>query len=688
MNPLAASAKVDLTAVLSEADIDAFISVVDDARVDADAAATSGAMATYDSVHELLCVPLGRPFSHLRALLGALVSRSVLNPEMEPYRDLLRVLQYGTSSDKRFRDFSDRAAWIAAIRILVRMNDGTSSRLGLIGFERELAVGEAVKRLMARGYRLRGDGIRFRFEADELERCCESLNKQCGVIGGMRLVWGLLTHLQQAGAFRDGRYFIGRRQRSPTGGDASPSVPLGFLMNTAFRHLHSTPSEAPSPEQSQELIDLAVDIAAAVDVESYSVYANFYQTAESLPLYLGNLVLADHILTFPQIVPRDALELMRGVFAWVDDQRMTRDLGWSVADALLVAERLLLGGAPNAANIIIEHEQLLSLGPRPSAVESMLSFICHDPTEVNKNYLTPYDARQADAFSKPLVRLSGMRYLMVSPPICALAFYESIATALRGVFSDSDKLIGDAIEPTVARAFESRKIVPSATSKDYGAKRKKEGDCDSLIEADPGIVLVELKKKSLTKRAQAGGVLKLFLDIYGGFLRAQEQLGRQEIALRRHGELRFLDGSLVELRGRRIERVAVTLLDWGATQDSTVWRLLAHLLVDAQINGVPETEEDTEDLEKCNKALKKLAEQSRCLESLGVDARDQFSRWWFLSVPQLLFVLNNSKDANDFYTRLRWVKSMTTGSLDFYTEYSYRKNLEAAVRAGPKADAT
>lgn len=74
-----------------------------------------------------------------------------------------------------------------------------------------------------------------------------------------------------------------------------------------------------------------------------------------------------------------------------------------------------------------------------------------------------------------------------------------------------------------------------------------------------------------TKSAMGGQVLDGMIDLALAMVRGQTQLGRHEILLRRQGYIEFEDGTRLELRGRkRINRIAVTLLDWGGVQDRVV----------------------------------------------------------------------------------------------------------------------
>jgi hypothetical protein len=269
----------------------------------------------------------------------------------------------------------------------------------------------------------------------------------------------------------------------------------------------------------------------------------------------------------------------------------------------------------------------------------------------------------------------------------SIGFYEAIASGVRAAHgAQSDQKIGDAIESTLADAFQQNGIAPSVVSRKYDMFGT-HGECDLVIETGATILLIELKKKSMTRASQAGDSFKSFADLFGGVLDTQSQLGQHELLLLEHGHIEFLDGSRLELAGRSIERLAVTLMDWGGTQDRMILRTVANTLMGSSValEGASASQADL--LLKANDTLKELARQQNQLHQYYQEiANWQFSNWWFLSVPQILYVLGEVSSAEQFYDRLRKVKSMTSGSLDFYQEYELFHTLAAkAAREAAEA---
>ena len=96
------------------------------------------------------------------------------------------------------------------------------------------------------------------------------------------------------------------------------------------------------------------------------------------------------------------------------------------------------------------------------------------------------------------------------------------------------------------------------------------GECDLVIETPETVIFSEVKKKALTRRAKAGSDADLLLDLAGSLLAAQAQAGWHEVRLRRHEHLDLKREGMTRrlaLNGRQVERVAVSLFDFGSFQD-------------------------------------------------------------------------------------------------------------------------
>lgn len=123
-----------------------------------------------------------------------------------------------------------------------------------------------------------------------------------------------------------------------------------------------------------------------------------------------------------------------------------------------------------------------------------------------------------------------------------------------------------------------------------------------------------MKKKVLTRRARAGSDAQVILDLAGSLLAAQAQAGWHEVRLRRHGRLNLeRNGATtrLELNGREVERLAVSLHDFGSFQD----RVLLKQFMEASMNATftPAEASLGTKFDEINEALAEIREQVAAL---------------------------------------------------------------------------
>ncbi|WP_144410571.1 hypothetical protein [Burkholderia thailandensis] len=658
--------------MITDRDIEAFIECADKASqspLELNGEACDDIQAR---VHATVC-PGERSMNDMQALGRTLFRRAQLQPGLHAYATYARHLTRFTSSEKTFCDFSEIDRWREAIQyldLLQRLQGSLFDPNRTVDMERDIAVTSAIARLQQEGYRFSPKDERIDFMEGELDRCAQDLFDDFRKVDGFRISYLLLRHLQKNNRFKGGRYLTGRISRPLAEANPKPAPPLGYLLNLAAANLSVERVQNCTDEAVGKIFAKAADIVAALDVETYNPYAHMYRSHDRLPIYLREMFIADHALAFRQISPTDALEMMSGLFDWVNNDTVRSKMGWSLEDLFALMRWLFAYVSPEAINATLSREILGRSGIPEDRLQKLLECISHNPSSINSEYRTP-DATKANMSTKPLIATSDGRYFLFSLSISAIGFYEVAAATLRSVFgSRADQDLGDAIEPYVARMFESRGIKPSVLSRKYSMNGVR-GECDLIIEADRAILLIELKKKSMTRAAQAGDSYGGFFDLFGGVFSAQEQLGQHELLLRQYGYLEFENGTQVRLNNRSVERLAVTLLDWGGTQDGMVLRSIAPVLIGSSLNYPNATEDQIKQLAKVNRTLSVLGMQQVELLKLGVEPRDLHTNWSFMSVPQLMALLNGVHNADTFYNALRNVRSVHTGSLDFYQELAW-----------------
>ncbi|EQD50162.1 hypothetical protein B1B_11332 [mine drainage metagenome] len=310
--------------------------------------------------------------------------------------------------------------------------------------------------------------------------------------------------------------------------------------------------------------------------------------------------------------------------------------------------------------------------------------LSHPPAGANRNFSRPMDApipdntalRQSghDFFLRPLLRQSSRRFVLLDRSVCAAACLEALLTSLRPEIQEFDNKVGAVVEHFLTVEFASHGVPVS--SGDYDA-RGQHGECDLVVETTETVIFFEVKKKTLTRRAKAASDAHLLLDLAGSMLAAQAQAGWHEVRLRRDNYLDLVRGDLtkrLELNGREVERVAVSLFDFGSFQD----RILVKQFLEATMN-VSFTAADARFEKKfkdINGALAEIREQVVALHPGEQVINQPFFNYWFISVPQLLVLLDGVTDVAGFKAALWSCRSVVTGSSDLYFDLSYMKRLQ------------
>ena len=290
---------------------------------------------------------------------------------------------------------------------------------------------------------------------------------------------------------------------------------------------------------------------------------------------------------------------------------------------------------------------------------------------MNREYVSPLDAGKAEFDFRPLFALPRDNFLIVTPGLASLGFFEAVTRSLRGTgYPNLESLLGDAIENVVADAFRAAGLNVTVAGKEYSetgaAKEPALGECDVVVETSNVVTLVELKKKPLRRISAGGDAAAGLVDLNASLFAAQSQLARHEVTLLRCGELRFKNGYVLELKGRTIVRIAMTWLDYGSPQDKYLLSQVFKVLLGIRLTTDHPTE--GKKLAKLNETIEALEREVGELVGLGKDERTLFMNCWFLSTPQLMLLLDGVASDAQFEARLRALGHLTYRTLDFYRE--------------------
>ena len=138
------------------------------------------------------------------------------------------------------------------------------------------------------------------------------------------------------------------------------------------------------------------------------------------------------------------------------------------------------------------------------------------------------------------------------------------------------------------------------------------------------------------------------------------------------------------LDGRGIEKIALGMLDFGSFQD----RIVLKQFLEATINvnfGSSDPVYDKK-FKKINAALEEIREQYNTAHAGKTEIRQPFFNCWFMSIPQLLIMLDEVSDPETFRATLWSYRHMATGTSDLYFEMSNMRRMKAEAAARQRTD--
>jgi hypothetical protein len=574
-----------------------------------------------------------------------------------------------------------QAAWdltvISPQRIEYNLQDLEKS------YKRQFVVSKSARILQSEGCNVDIEDGRVVIEESQARRIANRIEADIRLLGGIEALRRLFDVIEPCHREKQGRYHLGRTFNSLIQANF-PSIPVGYLLNLCVKHPRRQILVAvESPDNIwKRILRNSIALTSILDVQPHNQFALWFHSTDTITRFLQELALYDNLFCPTQLRPSDVPKMLRGLFSWLSET-IQQNLGWTTEQAAMIAERIFKLAEGKLHPVTFQAEQLYKLAPElgKDEIDKLLTVYSHEINSVNSGFQIPQDVSQIvyeNYFQhKPLIRLNRDEHLLISSSICSPAFYEAMTAEIRAkVDSKINDKLGDKIESFVKDEF-SRRGIKFKFGK-YGEIKKGRSldEMDIVVEASDTLIFFELKAKPLTSKSRCGSDLNLFIDLSESLLASQIQINKHETFIRKNGSISLDNASICELNGRDIARVSITLLDFGSFQDRTViFQFLQNMLL-----GRFDASDDA-DASRVRSLNKKLDEfQSQYNEIVQLDprrAKNPFYNCWFLSVPQLLILLDNVNSSDDLKRELCRTRSISTSSLDFYREYEYARQLVA-----------
>jgi len=547
-------------------------------------------------------------------------------------------------------------------------------------YPKEIDHATSAKELMKRGCGIEISNSKIKI-INGLETVIDELNQKIKKIGGLVLAKYLFNKLNRCKKYseRFDRYFI-TREVSGAGFDQKPQIPFGFLLNVSLKYPYDNYDIKKGQKLLDDIIDLAIIIAnGTYEVQNYSSFEFLFQDGETIIDFLTDIVLWDSIFSIPQCRPSSALDICDNLFSFIGDSIFKDVLGFTKEEFIAVSNELNNIVTDVHSPMIVYHSALCKVLKQinKDTILSILHLLAHKSAEVNAGYNHPDKYTEITFGFKPLIELGPTKFLLMNKSWCAPNYYEAIATPLRKFFEarkdNLDSILGYQLEIYLQNKLNAKGIKFETGDYDIDGEH---GECDILIESEKAIILIESKKKVLRRTTKSGSSIDLIIDLSESVLHAQNQAGRTAIDLKENGYivLKAKDGShqRVDLNDRRIERVALTHLEFGGLHDKLIFNKFLTSLLNYSFGSHSDDKNIVENLEKLKVRQGEWIKQyERFCEIIPNYSKlpDCGRNCWFMSLPQLLEIINLSNDNNSFYELFSKLRNISYSTLDWYREF-------------------
>ena len=556
---------------------------------------------------------------------------------------------------------------------------------------REYAVSQGVTYFRERGYAIGIEDARPKVDEADLHRIATSIDEDVKALGGAWLV-GTIFEINKERYDPDMQrfHFVRQYQNVPQVKNCTPSIPHRYLLNLAAKHCQQRPSLTRANDRQEALERLqeaSRHFAALYDVQNYYQMTMPLQSSNTLVDFVQDTALYDSFFVPPQLRASDVPDLIERLFSWVDRRTIRAKLGFDIDSYVFVVRQIL-----HLPNQLMKpthfHRTKIKLpgGSRSTERDAILSLLSHE--QANAGYLLPNDYAAETFSNRPLVRLPANDFGLLNASWCGAAFYEALFKKLIDIFGQfaSDE-VGDATEEAVKSYLRLHNVNYKTGEYSVGKARY---ECDVVVETPKFVIFIEVKKKPLTRNSRSGGKADLFIDLFKSLFDSQIQALRHRVHLTQEGQLTLSKGSkqhTVYRQDRRIVTISLTTLDYGGFQDKVFAQTFQKHVYGLHLSTDSQNKKYENAFRNINKKISFFRELYKQLmavdleEEKAMQGGQAFYDCPFMSLPQLLVMLDNVDDNKSFETSLLRTRSVTTLSQDYYYELAQLKNVEASSRS-------
>lgn len=528
---------------------------------------------------------------------------------------------------------------------------------------------------------LRGKGFQVTIEAGEILLDEESENRLLTAIDyrfkklGYHSIFLTLYCISKHYNHDAKRYFL--RPEPCMTGNYIADTPWGYLFNVSLANLHNVKKPKRSDKLFIECLDLSKHYFCIKNLQTFNKFSDTNHRHDTILPAIQKNILYDQYFSIDQVNCGHIVKMIEGMFSSPLIESL--NVNFTIYIDIL---KWVSYNSKHDQPLLFSAEDLfhgLNFKYCLKDIKSAIDYMSFQVNEINAEYLKPDSIAKRNYFEKPFVSISE-KYLYVNAVICNYGFYTCLSDLCKSKGANGN-LIGKVAEELVENLFTQSGVTFHA-NKEYKVLKpiarelciqSQKRECDFIVETNDTIIIIELKRKTLTSDARSGDTLRSTIDLSQSLLHALAQTGCHEYMLRRNGKIEFNDGSTLELLDRKVERVALSLFGFFGIQDGVFVHQVLGSLINAQIDSGNSKEDN-----KINKHLTELQNQYKTdiFSNLYCGEMNPFFNCRFFSVPQLIETLSNTTNNEEFKVELNRTRHTSTGCKDWFKDYQFIRKLQ------------
>ena len=597
-----------------------------------------------------------------------------LSENHQRYSNVLELLYGLNFFGIRLSSYTDnKERWMSAKSEFGKLIASTATHVSYQPQDGVVVKCKAILELRKWGYEIPIVHGRIQQTPSDVARFSESMRYQFDKIGGVSVLI-ILHRLESIFCSEMGRYMF---HHSPARLETPQlDIPWGYLFNVALSYLTQTRkmNEVTATKVFERICNVAKYFIATIELQPLTIFDDMLRSSYTSMSELQEAIMYEQHFGLDQIRPDFLLMILKGLVG----QRPPDRIADIFVDILAWVCKQQNRKVPISFTVDSLMRELHSASFSRKEIEESLSLLSQKALSLNAGCTNPYEASKRDYFKRPFV-VNNDKYYLVSGLFFAKGFY----FAWKARSHDKNEDLGKMFEHCVADMFNSHNVSARSNVK-YKVSKAKQSDlrdarqmaeCDFIVETEAEIFFIEMKNKEITADAMSGNPAAALTDMAKSALYGMTQAAIHEYCLRSDGQLKFDDGSVLELRKRRIVKIHLSAFDhYGLHDNMLLLRYLqASLSLDYSCAENPEALKSVADYQQ--KFRNVMA--TKIMQAAYKNNNERLMSFHSFSLPQFMTILMSANTTDEFVSEMKLTMYMTTGAKDWYHDYAFLKGLYA-----------